>query len=59
MSTESLSGIYDTSAGRCTEALNIKGEHFQCDLAAEHDGWAHQSMAAEAIWSPVPAAVAS
>lgn len=43
-------GIDDTSRGRCEAPLNIKGEHFQCDLAVEHDGWAHTSKAAGAIW---------
>lgn len=44
-------GIYDTRNGQCPSAVNIKGEHFQCDLATEHDGWGHQNRKAEAIWS--------
>ncbi|PIJ36765.1 hypothetical protein BMW24_003625 [Mycobacterium heckeshornense] len=34
----------------CPAALNIKGEHFGCDLPAPHDGLAHSSKAAQAIW---------
>ena len=34
----------------CAAALNIKGEHFACDLTAPHDGWAHSNKTAEAIW---------
>lgn len=35
----------------CPAALNIRGEHFGCDMEAwPHDGWAHSSKAAEAIW---------
>jgi hypothetical protein len=30
-------GIQDASRGRCAAALMLAGEHFQCDLAAEHD----------------------
>jgi hypothetical protein len=40
--------------GQCQAALNIKGEHFPCDLDADHDGLAHSSAQAEAIWSPIP-----
>lgn len=43
--------INDTSAGRCTAALIVKGETFLCDLAAEHVGWAHSNQAAEAVWN--------
>lgn len=43
--------INDTSAGRCTATLTIKGETFRCDLAIEHDGWAHNSRPAEAFWN--------
>lgn len=38
------------STGRCRAALTVKGETFSCDLAAEHDGWAHSNQAAEAVW---------
>jgi hypothetical protein len=41
-------------AGGCMAALNLEGEHFWCDLDAGHDGPAHSSKAALAIWSPVP-----
>ena len=34
----------------CASGLVIKGESFPCDMGAPHDGWAHSSMAAEAIW---------
>jgi hypothetical protein len=37
-------------ATQCTSALVIRGEHFPCDLVTPHDGWAHSSKAAEAIW---------
>jgi len=47
-----VKGIDDTSEGQCAAALNIKGEHFRCDLALDHNGWAHSSRGAEAIWSP-------
>ena len=43
-------GIEDTSAGRCTAALNIAGAHYQCDYGINHAGWAHTSRAAQAIW---------
>lgn len=43
--------INDTSAGRCTAALTIKGETFRCDLAAEHSGWVHSNRPAEAVWN--------
>jgi hypothetical protein len=36
--------------GECKAALNIRGEHFQCDMDAPHVGWGHGSRAAEAIW---------
>lgn len=34
----------------CKGELNIKGQDFSCDLIPPHDGWAHSSLAAEAIW---------
>lgn len=38
----------------CPAALNIQGEHFDCDWPTDangrHDGWAHASRAAQAIW---------
>ena len=34
----------------CNGVLNIKGEHFECDLGAGHEGLPHSSRAAEAIW---------
>jgi hypothetical protein len=33
----------------CSAALNIRGEHFQCDLPLGH-GDAHSNKKAEAIW---------
>lgn len=47
---EKQGGIYDTSGGRCDSHLTLVGEDFRCMLSDEHDGWAHQSQAAEAIW---------
>ena len=38
----------------CPAALNIKGEHFCCDLPAPHGGLAHSSRDAEAIWHEDP-----
>lgn len=35
---------------QCISALMVAGEFFQCDLAEEHDGWAHMNKKAEAIW---------
>lgn len=45
-----MKGIDDISNGRCKAGVVIKGEHHRCDLAAEHDGWAHSSREAETIW---------
>lgn len=39
---------------KCKAALNIKGEHYGCDLDADHDGLAHSSKRAEAIWGERP-----
>ena len=38
----------------CQAALNVKGEHFACDLPAPHGGLAHSSSRAEAIWTDDP-----
>jgi hypothetical protein len=35
---------------QCRAVLNVKGEHFQCDMEAPHSGWAHGNKDAEAIW---------
>jgi hypothetical protein len=39
---------------RCSSAIIVKGEKFLCDWPVDdkgaHDGWAHCSKAAEAIW---------
>jgi hypothetical protein len=43
-------GIEVTSAGRCSAVLNVEGEHFQCDYGINHQGWAHSSRSAQAIW---------
>lgn len=43
-------GINDTSNGQCGSHLNVAGEDFRCDLAAEHDGWSHSNKAASALW---------
>jgi hypothetical protein len=34
----------------CKAVLNLRGEHFQCEVDAPHDGWGHSFKAAEAIW---------
>jgi hypothetical protein len=49
-----MTGINDTSKGRCESALIIRGEHFRCDLAVKHGGWAHSNADAEAIWKETP-----
>lgn len=36
---------------KCSGALNVKGEHFPCELTSPHPGWAHSSKGAEAIWT--------
>ena len=36
---------------KCPAALNIKGEHFDCDEEAPHDGLAHASRSGQAIWT--------
>lgn len=36
---------------RCTAAVSIAGAAYRCDYAADHDGWAHSSAAANALWS--------
>lgn len=35
---------------QCRGALNIAGEHYRCDLPANHDGAAHANTEAKAIW---------
>jgi hypothetical protein len=35
---------------RCASALGIGGETFRCDLHSDHNGWAHSSSEAKAIW---------
>ena len=44
----------DHTPPKCEAALNIKGEHFACDLDADHVGLAHSNRAAEAIWGERP-----
>jgi hypothetical protein len=34
----------------CYGVLSVKGEHFQCDMDAPHQGLAHSNKKAEAIW---------
>jgi hypothetical protein len=46
-----VSGIFDTRDGGCAARLNVRGEDFKCELASSHQGWAHQSRSAEAIWT--------
>lgn len=43
----------DPKPPKCTAALSIKGEHFACDLDADHDGLAHSNRDAEVVWSGV------
>lgn len=35
---------------RCSAALTVKGEHFQCQLDAPHEPLAHSNSYAEAVW---------
>lgn len=35
---------------QCKAVLNIKGEHYSCDIEAPHTGWAHANEAAGALW---------
>ncbi len=35
---------------QCQGALNIAGEHYRCDLPANHDGAGHANTEAKAIW---------
>lgn len=45
-----MSGIYDTTDGGCESVANLSGEHVPCQLAVDHDGWAHQNWDHELIW---------
>lgn len=55
MSTEYSGGIYDTTNGRCSAAAGHAGASYRCDLAMDHNGWAHQSKEGELLWtSEVP-----
>lgn len=40
-----------TDDQRCAARLNISGEGFRCDLRKNHQGWAHSSAAAQALWT--------
>jgi hypothetical protein len=35
----------------CPATLNLRGEHYQCDKAGPHRGWAHCNAAANAVWT--------
>lgn len=43
-------GGEDDPRGHCIGALNIKGQHYACDYAEGHDGWAHGNKELGAIW---------
>lgn len=45
-------GIRDLSKDQCEARLSVRGEDFRCDLALDHNGWAHSNKAVEAIWTP-------
>lgn len=36
---------------RCNAALSIRGAGYRCDLAVDHQGWAHSSRSADSIWA--------
>jgi len=39
-----------TSRTNCPAALNILGEHFDCEIDSPHLGIAHSNAGAQAIW---------
>lgn len=39
-----------TPEKQCRAALNIAGEHYRCDLSANHYGAAHANTEADAVW---------
>ena len=43
-------GVEGAESGDCPAAVNVRGEHFGCDLQVPHDGWAHANRAGEMIW---------
>jgi hypothetical protein len=45
-----MPGIEDMSMGQCDSAAMIKGEFAPCDLAIDHNGWAHSNKNLEIIW---------
>ena len=49
---DGLTDIYKPTGDeeRCRSHLNLAGSDYRCDLARKHDGWAHSSKAAQAIW---------
>lgn len=44
------SSIPPPGTEKCDAALNIRGEHFPCELQPPHTGWGHQNKKAEALW---------
>jgi len=58
---EAIADALSSSSGAanppCAAALNLAGEHFPCDWPTDengrHDGWAHASSAASAVWKGV------
>lgn len=46
-----LRGIYNPGPeGRCKKMANLEGTSIQCNLSAQHEGWAHQSREHHLIW---------
>lgn len=43
-------GGEDDPRGHCIGALNVKGQHYPCDYAEYHEGWAHSNKELGAIW---------
>jgi hypothetical protein len=39
-----------SDSDRCTAHINIAGADYRCDMTIEHDGWAHGSKEAQAVW---------
>jgi len=43
---------YGRHEPQCPSLIAIGGDVYRCDLYLEHNGWAHSSRDAQAIWGP-------
>lgn len=51
MRHRALMGVfYSGPEGRCKKIANLEGTSIQCNLSAQHEGWAHQSREHHLIW---------